>query len=498
MSLTDLVTAVVYDYLWGLPLIFLVLGAGIYLTVKTGFFQFKFLKKSFVQTKKSVFGEAKERDGSRTGVLSSFEAMSMALGTTIGVGNIGGVATAIAMGGPGAIFWMWVAGILGLVIKTVEITLAVYYRSKDENDESYGGPNYYIQKGIGIEKKHTMLARFLGFVFAFGFILGIFLNIQTYTVSEAVAGTFNLDINMVAVVYTIALYAMISGGMKKIGQIATYIVPFMCIFYIIGGIVVLLSNIGNLIPSLALIVKSAFTPVAAAGGFTGAGVSLALKSGMSRSVFSNEAGWGSAPMIHASAKVNHPLKQGLLGIFEVFFDTIIICSLTALVIIVTGQWQSGLDGATLTLSAFETGMGTLGRIVLAVGIFFFGLTTSGGVYSQIEVVLRYVFGNSKIKKSLLIGYKWFYPIPSIVLVFIASKHGLPGTTVWLFSDASTALPIFANILTLLILTPKFIEIVKDYKARYMGIGKIRENYQVFYEGSNEENQVDEPLSEVRG
>ena len=490
MNLADLVTVVVYDYLWGLPLVFLVLGAGAFFTIKTGFFQFRFFKQAFTQTRKSIFGEKETDSDGKAGIISSFEAMSMALGTTIGVGNIGGVATAIAMGGPGAVFWMWVAGIFGLIIKTVEITLAVYYRSKDQSGDSYGGPNYYIHKGIVIEKNKKVLAKCLSFIFAFGFVLGIFLNIQTYTVSEAVAGTFSIDMNLVAIVYTVALYIMISGGMKQLGKIATIIVPFMCIFYIVGTFVVLALNIGNIVPSIVLIVKSAFTPLAATGGFAGASVSLALKSGMSRSVFSNEAGWGSAPMIHASAKVNHPLKQGLLGIFEVFFDTIIICSLTALVIIVTGQWQSGLDGATLTLSAFETGMGFWGRIILAVGIFFFGLTTSGGVYTQVEVVLRYILGNSNIKQQLLTFYKWFYPIPSIALVFIASKNGLPGTTVWLFSDASTAFPIFANILALLILMPKFIDLKNDYTARYMNKGNVNPEFEVFYEGSNEENQVD--------
>ncbi len=167
--------------------------------------------------------------------------------------------------------------------------------------------------------------------------------------------------------------------------------------------------------------------------------------------------------------------------------------MTALVIIVTGQWQSGLDGATLTLSAFETGMGFWGRIILAVGIFFFGLTTSGGVYTQVEVVLRYILGNSSIKQKLLTFYKWFYPIPSIALVFIASKNGLPGTTVWLFSDASTAFPIFANILALLMLMPKFIELISDYKARYMKKGTVNSEFKVFYEGSNEENQVDKHI-----
>ncbi|MFC4803594.1 alanine/glycine:cation symporter family protein [Filifactor villosus] len=490
MNISELITVIVYDYLWGLPLVVLILGVGAYLTFRTGFFQFSFFGRSIQLAKKSVMGDKADSPGDKAGILSSFEAMSMALGTTIGVGNIGGVAAAIALGGPGAVFWMWIAGLFGLVVKTVEITLAVYYRSKNSRGESYGGPNYYIHKGIGIEKNKKMLAKLLGILFAFGYVLAIFINIQTYTVSEAVAGTFNFNINVVAVVYTIALYIMISGGMKQLGKIATIIVPFMCIFYIVGGLIVVLLNIQNLIPSFGLIIASAFTKTAAVGGFAGAGVKLALTSGLSRSVFSNEAGWGSAPMIHASAKINHPLKQGLLGIFEVFFDTVVVCSLTALVIIITGQWSSGLDGATLTLSAFESGMGSFGRIILTVGIFFFGLTTSSGVYTQIEVVLRYILGDTALKERLLTGYKWFYPIPSAALVFIASKHGLPGTTVWLISDAATAFPIFANMIALFMLTPVFLKLVEDYKARYMKKGSVDPDFNVFYEGSNEENKVD--------
>ncbi len=203
----------------------------------------------------------------------------------------------------------------------------------------------------------------------------------------------------VGIVYTIALYLMISGGMKTLGKIAVMIVPFMCIFYLIGGLYVILVNIDKLPAAFALIFKSAFTGTAALGGFMGAAVTQAIKVGLARSVFSNEAGWGSAPMIHATAKVDHPVKQGLMGIFEVFVDTFIICSITCLLIIVTGQWSSGLDGATLTLAAFETGMGRFGRIVLAVGVFIFGLTTSSGVYAQIEVVVRYLIGNTPQKKT---------------------------------------------------------------------------------------------------
>lgn len=489
MGIDEIIEIIVYDYLWGLPLILIVLGAGIYFTLSSGFLQFRFFKDSFIKMRESFKGN-KDGSQSRTGVLSSFEAISVALGTTIGVGNIGGVATAIALGGPGAVFWMWVSGLFGMVIKVIEITLAVHYRSLDKNNESYGGPNYYINKGIAKEKGHKNLSKILGFLFAFGFILGIFINIQTYTVSEAVAGTFDWNINIIAIVYTIALYIMISGGMKQIGKIASILVPIMVIFYIVGGGTVIVSNIASIPEAFRLIFSSAFTGSAAFGGFAGASFKLAITSGMSRSVFSNEAGWGTAPMIHASAKVNHPLKQGIFGIFEVFIDTFIVCSITALIIIVTGQWSSGLDGATLTLAAFETGTGYLGRVILAIGIFFFGLTTSSGVYTQVEVVLRYVLGKSSLKDKLLTAYKWFYPIPSIALVFIASYYGLPGTTVWLFSDASTAFPILANIIALVILYPRFKSLLKDYKARYLGQGRIDPEFQVFYESSNKENNVD--------
>ena len=218
----------------------------------------------------------------------------------------------------------------------------------------------------------------------------------------------------------------------------------------------------------------------------GASVSLAIKTGMARSVFSNEAGWGSAPMIHASAKVDHPIKQGMMGIFEVFVDTFVVCTITCIVILITGVWNSGLDGATLTLSAFEIGIGSIGRIILALGVFLFGLTTSSGVYAQIEVVVRYLVGNSKMKDKILKFYKWTYPIPSLGMVVIAVYLGYPGATLWLFSDASTALPILANIITLFLLTPRFLGLIKDYMARYKHVGTVDSDFPIFYEKEEDE------------
>lgn len=470
----------VYNYLWGLPMVILVLGSGFYITLRTGFFQFRNFKLAMSKTIESIFHKDKG-ENNEPGVLSPLEALSTALGTTIGVGNIGGVGAAVAIGGPGAIFWMWVAGLFGMIIKMTEITLAVHYRTKLSDNETYGGPNYYIKKGIGTEKKSTVLYKILGFIFAFGFMTGYFINIQTYTVAEAVGNTFNLGMISIAIFYTVSLYIMISGGMKSVAKFAVKMVPFMCIFYLAASVFIIVTNLGKVPEAFGLIFNSAFNPTAALGGFTGASVSLAIRTGMSRSVFSNEAGWGSAPMIHASAKVNHPIKQGIMGIFEVFVDTFVICTCTGLVIMVTGVWSSGLDGATLTLSAFETGIGVFGRFVIAIGVFLFGLTTSSGIYAQIEVVVRYIIGDSTWKNRILQFYKWTYPLPSLGLVYIAVYQGYPGTTVWLFSDASTSLPIFANLIALVILTPKFLDLINDYKARYLGIGKVNLDFKVFYE-----------------
>lgn len=479
MNIEELITVIVNDYLWGTPLVAFILLAGAYITVRTGFFQITGFKMSMKKAWDNFFG--KDKDDENSGVLSPMEAMATALGTTIGVGNIGGVASAVAIGGPGAVFWMWVSGLFGMVIKSAETTLAVYYRSKDENNEAYGGPNYYMKKGIGMELGMHKLFKVLSALFIVGFSLSYFINIQTYTVAEAMSSTFGIGMLTSAVVFTVLLYVMISGGLKSVGRWATLLVPFMCLFYIIGGLVVIGKNIDAIPSVFGMIFSDAFTGTAAVGGFAGAGFKLAIKTGMSRAVFSNEAGWGTAPMIHASAKVDHPVKQGMLGIFEVFTDTFVVCTMTALVVLCTGQWDTGLEGATLTLSAFEMGMGSFGRIVLAVGVFLFGITTSSGLYAQIEVVLRYVVGDSKIKKAALAFYKWTYPIPSLLLVVISVVNEFEGTTVWLISDAGVALPIFINILALFILAPKFAALLKDYNARYLGKGEVDKDFKVFYD-----------------
>lgn len=474
-----LLETIVWEYLWGMPLVLIILFVGAFFTIRTGFFQFRFTKHIFKSSFNKLFSKSDDEDD---GTISALEALSIAAGATVGVGNIGGVATAIAVGGPGAVFLLIVAGILGQVIKMAEVSLSVYFRNTLESGETYGGPTYYISKGLGKERGWNVIPKILAFIFIFGFGVGFFLTMQNYTVSEAVATTFNINMITISIIYTVLLYIMISGGLPSLGKIASKLVPFMIVFYLGSGLFVIFKNITEIPNAIGLILDGAFTGTAAVGGFAGAAFTQVIKIGMSRAVYSNEAGWGSSPMIHASAKTDHPIRQGIIGIFEVFLDTIVVCTITSFVIILTGEWSSGLSGADLTLSAFETGVGSFGRIILATGVLLFGITTSSGLYAQIEVLVRYLLGkNNKNNKKILKIYKWSYPIPGLLLVIIAVTNGMPSTTVWLFADMATALPIFANLISLLLLSGTFMKLLKDYKARYLEIGSVDPNFKVFYE-----------------
>ncbi len=466
-------------WLWGVPLIVTILGTGLYFTISTGFFQFA----KFGHIMKKTFGDLLKRDSGegKSGLLTSYEAISVAIGGSVGVGNIGGVATAIAVGGPGAVFWMWVAALVGMVIKMAEVTLAVYYRSKDENGDPFGGPTYYMEKGLG-EEKGFKAWPILAVIFGAGIFSTFFLTLQNYTVSEAIGNTFNIPILAVSVAYVVLTYMFIIGGIQKLGNIAGKIVPIMCLFYVAAGLFILLKNIVDVPAAFGTIFSGALNGTAAAGGFAGATVAQALQMGMARSVYSNEAGWGTSPMIHSTARVDHPVKQGIWGAFEVFIDTLVVCTITALVIVVTGVYDTGLTGATLTLTAFEAEIGTIGRSVVAISVFLFGLTTSTGWYTYYEILLRHLFKkNLKNKEKVLTFYKWVYPIPGMLLVVMAVLGELPGATVWLFADITSAIPTFVNVLVILILSPTFIRLVKDYKARYLNQGTVDSKARIFYE-----------------
>ncbi len=467
-------------WLWGLPLIVTILGTGLYFTIATGFFQFAKFGYIWKETFGKLFKKHVGEEGAE-GILSPFEAVSSAIGGSVGVGNIGGVASAIAIGGPGAVLWMWIAALLGMVIKMAEVTLAVYYRSRDEKGNPYGGPTYYMEKGLGIEKGFKAWP-VMAFIFGAGIFSTFFITMQNYTVSEAVGNTFGIPLLAVSIAYIVLVYVIIGGGIPSLGKWAGRLVPFMTVFYVITGLFIIIINIGELPSAFSQIFVGAISGTAAVGGFAGAAVSRALQMGMARSVYSNEAGWGTSPMIHSTAKTDHPVRQGLWGTFEVFIDTIIVCSITALVIIMTGAWTSGEAGATLTLNAFEMGIGIWGRYIIAVSVFLFGLTTTTGWYAYYEILLRHLFRKSpETKDKILTIYKWTYPVPGILMVLLAVFGEVPGATLWLFADFTSAIPTFVNIIAILILSPTFIKLVKDYKGRHMGEGHYDENFRVFYE-----------------
>ena len=471
------------NFLWGLPIIVIILGTGFYLTFKTGFFQVFHLKHIFSETICKIIKKGNKAEGDGKGVLTPFEAVSTAIGGTVGVGNIGGVATAMAVGGPGSLFWLWIAAFVGMILKMAEVSLGVYYREKDEKGDPYGGPTYYMEKGLGEEKGHKWWL-IPAAIFGGGIFSTFFITVQNYTVSEAVSAAFGIKIIYASIIYIVCNYILIIGGIKSLGKLAGKIVPIMCVFYVGAALYIIAINIGNLPATLGLVFKGAFTGTAAAGGFSGAAFNQVMRIGMARSVFSNEAGWGSSPMIHASAQTDHPIKQGLWGAFEVFIDTIVVCTLTCLVIIITGVWSSGATGATLTLNAFATGMGSASKIFIATGIFLFGVTTSSGWYAYYEIILRHLMKSSpKLKDGILKFYKIFYPVPGFVMVVMATTIGMPGSTVWLFADFTTAVPTFINIAVMLSLSGTFFKLFKDYKTKYILKEEVKpeDKIKVFYE-----------------
>ncbi|WP_294665997.1 sodium:alanine symporter family protein [uncultured Fusobacterium sp.] len=470
-------------FLWGLPIIVIILGTGFYFTFKTGFFQVFHLKHIFSETICKIIKKGNKAEGEGKGLITPFEAVATAIGGSVGVGNIGGVATAMAVGGPGSLFWLWIAAFVGMILKMAEVSLGVYYREKDEKGDPYGGPTYYMEKGLGEEKGHKWWL-IPAAIFGGGIFSTFFITVQNYTVSEAVSAAFGIKIIYASIIYIVCNYILIIGGIKSLGKLAGKIVPFMCVFYVGAALYIVAINIGNLPVTLGLVFKGAFTGTAAAGGFAGAAFSQVMRIGMARSVFSNEAGWGSSPMIHASAQTDHPIKQGLWGAFEVFIDTIVVCTLTCLVIIITGVWSSGATGATLTLNAFATGMGSASKIFIATGIFLFGVTTSSGWYAYYEIILRHLMKSSpKLKDGILKFYKIFYPVPGFVMVVMATTIGMPGSTVWLFADFTTAVPTFINIAVMLSLSGTFFKLFKDYKTKYILKEEVKpeDKIKVFYE-----------------
>ena len=427
------------QFVWGPPLLILLVGTGIYFTFRLGLLQFRHLPTAL----KMVF----TKDKSGKGDVSSFAALCTALSATIGTGNIVGVATAIKIGGPGALFWMWLAAVFGMATKYAECLLAVKYRRTDSNGEMVGGPMYYLQYGVGSRVLAVMFAVFALGVACFG--IGTFPQVNA--ILDATEISFGASREMSAVVLTILVAVVTLGGIQSIAKVAGKVVPTMAIMYIVACLSVLISNADQLLNAITLVITSAFTNTAATGGFFGASIMLAIQSGIARGVFSNESGLGSAPMAAAAAKTDSCVKQGLISMTGTFFDTIIICTMTGLALILTGAWQTDLSGAAMTTHAFAVGLNadTLGPMLVSIGLIFFAFTTILGwnYYGERCVVF-------------LLGTKAVLPYKIIFIALVASGAFLKLDMIWIMADIVNGLMAIPNLIGLILLRNVVIEETK--------------------------------------
>lgn len=452
MTFSEIVT-LVDGWIWGVPLMVLILGTGILLTIRTGLVQVFHLPKAL----KYMFKN--EQDGE--GEVSSFGALCTALSATIGTGNIVGVATAICAGGPGALFWMWLAAFFGMATKYAEGLLAIKYRTIDENGHVLGGPFYYIERGMG--KNWRWLAKMFAFFGASAGLLGIGTVTQINGIAGAVERLFDPDTahiafsigeyhytwatTITAVVAALLVGLVIIGGIKRIASVAERIVPFMAVFYIVVCLIILVTHIPEIPGAFAAIFKGAFTGTAAVGGFAGAVMKEAIQKGVARGIFSNEAGLGSAPIAAAAASTKSCARQGLVSMTGVFIDTIIICTMTGLTLVITGAWhQPGVEGVGVTSWAFSQGMSfapLIGQICVTLALAFFAFTTILGWDYYAERCVEYLFnGNFTVVKI----YRYLWILAVLVGPFLALN------VVWDIADALNGLMAFPNLVGLVALS----------------------------------------------
>ena len=427
-------------FVWGPPLLILLVGTGIYLTIRLGLLQVARLPKAF----QLIFTKDKGH-----GDVSSFAALCTALAATVGTGNIIGVATAIKVGGPGALFWMWMAAFFGMATKYAEGLLAIKYRSKDANGAVAGGPMHYILLGMG--EKWRPLAIFFALAGVLVALLGIGTFTQVNSITESIQNTAQIDPAITALVLSVFVAIAVFGGLKSISKVSTAVVPFMAIVYILGTLTVILFNIEKIPATLALIFTSAFSPAAAVGGFAGASIRMAIQNGVARGVFSNESGLGSAPIAADAAKTNEPVEQGLISMTGTFIDTLIICTLTGLTILVTGVWSGDLNGVALTQSAFSTIFSNFGPALLTIFLVLFAFTTILGWNYYGERCFEFLFG---------VRFIWLYRVVFVLMVLLGGFIELD--MVWIIADIVNALMALPNLIALLALSPVVVAETKKY------------------------------------
>lgn len=426
---------------WGPPLLILLVGTGLYLTLRLRLLQISRLSRAF----RLIFVSGEDHHGD----VSSFAALCTALAATVGTGNIIGVATAIKVGGPGALFWMWLAAFFGMATKYAEGLLAIKYRSKDAHGAVAGGPMHYILLGMG--EKWRPLAIFFAVAGVLVALLGIGTFTQVNSITEAMHNTIQLPSAVTASILAILVALVIFSGIQSIARVSTKVVPFMAAIYILGTVTVLAVNLDRLLPTLQLVFSSAFSQTAAVGGFAGASMRMAIQNGVARGVFSNESGLGSAPIAAAAAKTKEPVEQGLISMTGTFIDTLIICSLTGLTILVTGVWNSDLNGVRLTQAAFSTIFSSFGPVLLTIFLVLFAFTTILGWNYYGERCFEFLFG---------VKYIRLYRIIFVAMVLLGGFIELEA--VWVIADIVNALMALPNLIALLALSPVIITETKKY------------------------------------
>ncbi len=426
---------------WGVPMLVLLLGVGLYLTIGLRFRTITNIPRAFAMLWKG-------RTSAGEGEITPYNALMTSLAATIGTGNIAGVATAIFLGGPGAVFWMWMTALLGMATKYAEAVLAVRYRERDSRGQFVGGPMYYIRNGLGA-RWGWLAALFAIFASVAGF--GIGNTVQANSVADALEASFGVPHWLTGLVLVVLIGAVLIGGIQRIAKVAGSLVPFMAISYIGAGTIVLIVNVAALPEAFTMIFTEAFSATAATGGFAGATVWAAIQFGVARGVFSNEAGLGSAPIAHAAAECKGPVSQGIVAMLGTFIDTIVVCSFTALVILSSGAWDSGETGAELTGRAFELALPGFGYTITALALAIFAFTTMLGWSYYCERSLQYLFG---VKAILPFRIFW-------------CAAPLAGATVnlgiiWLLADVLNALMAIPNLIALAMLSPVVFKLSREF------------------------------------
>ena len=433
------------DLMWGPWTMIFIAFVSVYLTIRTRFFQVS----SFIYIMRNTIGRMFDRSGDQNKErMTPFQATTTSLAGTVGMGNMAGVATALSIGGPGAIFWMWVLAFFGMITKAAEVTIGVHYRDVDENGQTHGGPMYYINKALGWKS--------LSVFFSTGVTINCFFSsslLQAHTVGRAFNASYGISPYLVTGVMAIVTAMVAIGGVRRIGRFCEALVPFMTVMYLAGGLVILIANTSQLPSVLGEIFRFALAPAPAVGGFAGAAVLSAIQMGMARGMLSNEAGLGTAPMVHANAETPHPFRQGLWGAAEVFIDTTVVCTITAFIILSSGVLANGNTGIEMLLDSFATFYAPeLANAFISIAILTFCLSTQIGFFVYFETALVSLFG-----ENVFHYVKWVYFLPGVVFAGITNVDQL-----WALANISVAASALPNLVALLALSSVFMTLMKDY------------------------------------